>query len=58
MFYIDRYLSRYLRGCRKGNCTQQTLNSMIKKWRKTIDKKEYTGPGLMDLSNACDKINR
>ena len=37
--YIDKYLSPYLFGFRKGHSTEQCLNIMLESWKKALDKK-------------------
>ena len=56
-FYIDRFLSPCMWGCRKGFSTQHALLSLIEKWKKAIDYKGYGGAILMDLSKAFHIIN-
>ena len=46
-----------MRGYRKGFSTQHALLSLIEKWKKVLDNKEYGGAILMDLSKALDTIN-
>ena len=41
--YIEKYLSPYLFGFRKGHSTEQCLNVMIEKWKKVLDQKKYVG---------------
>ena len=55
--HIERFLSPYLCGYRKGFSTQFALISLIEKWRKYLNNKGYTGAVLMDLSKAFDTIN-
>ena len=55
--HVDKFLSPYLCGYRKGFNTQYALLSLIEKWKKTLDNKGYTGAILMDLSKAFDTIN-
>ena len=55
--YITNYLSLYLCGYRKGYNTQQTLVSLIEKWKKILDDKGFGGAVLMDLSKAFDTLN-
>ena len=54
--HVNEFLSPYLCGYRKGFNTQYALLSLIKKWKKTLDNKGYTGAILMDLSKAFDTI--
>ena len=55
--FIDKFLSPFLCGYRKGYNTQTALVSLIEKWRQQLDKKGFTGAVLMDLSKAFDTIN-
>ena len=55
--YIDEYLSPYLSGFRKGYSTQHCLAVMIETWKKAVDRKEYAGGILTDLSKAFDCLN-
>ena len=55
--YIDNKLSKYLCGFRAGFSTQYCLLVLIEKWRKTIDKKGFSGVLLTDLSKAFDCLN-
>ena len=55
--YINSFLAPYLCGYRKGFSTQQTLSSLIEKWKIVLDSKGYGGAVLMDLSKAFDTIN-
>ena len=48
--YIDKNISPYLFGFRKGHSTEQCLNVMIERWKKALDKKKYVGAVLTDLS--------
>ena len=54
--HVEKYLSSYLCGYRKGFPTQYALIELIKKWEKTIDNHGYCGAVLMDLSKAFDTI--
>ena len=47
--YIDKYLSPYLFGFRKGYSTQQCLMVMLDKWHKALDKGKIAGALLTDL---------
>ena len=49
--------SHLLCGYRKGFITKAGLLYFIEKWNFILDKKEYAGPILMDLSEAFDTIN-
>ena len=55
--HVDNFLSPYLCGYRKGFSTQQALLYLIGKWKNILDKKEYGGAVLMDLSKAFDTLN-
>ena len=48
--YIDKFLSPYLFGYRKGHSTEQCLAIMIEVWRKALDSKYKAGAVLTDLS--------
>ena len=50
--YINKYLSDYLCGFRKGISSQHSLIIMIEKIRKVLDKGGYAGLLLTDLSKA------
>ena len=55
--YIDKYLSPYLCGFRKGYSTQHSLIVMLEKWRKALDNGKLAGALLTDLSKAFDCLN-
>ena len=56
--YIDKHLSPYLCGYRKGFNAQYALMSMIEKWKTWLDKDGgLAGAIFMDLSKAFDTIN-
>ena len=55
--FIEKFLSPYLCGYRKGFSTQHALMSFIEKWKSCLDKKGFCGAILMDLSKAFDTIN-
>ena len=55
--YIEKLLSPYLCGYRKGYSCQYALLVMIEKWKESLDKGGYAGGILMDLSKAFDTIN-
>ena len=54
--YVDKYLSPYLCGYRKGYNAQYALLAMIEIWKKLLDNKGIAGAILMDLSKAFDNI--
>ena len=55
--YVEKFLSPYLCGYRKGFNAQYALIAMIEKWKKCLDGKGFAGAILMDLSKAFDTIN-
>ena len=56
--YVEKNLSPYLCGYRKGYNTQYALTAMIEKWKEYLDKEGgIMGAVLMDLSKAFDTIN-
>ena len=50
--YMEKTLSPFLCGYRKGYSAQHALLSMLKKWRISLDKGGYGGGVLMDLSES------
>ena len=55
--YINKYLSPYLCGFRKGYSTQHCLTVMIERWKSALDKNIIGGALLTDLSKAFDGLN-
>ena len=55
--YIEKFLSPYLFGYRKGHSTQQCLLVMIETWKKALDNKKVAGAILTDLSKAFDCLS-
>ena len=55
--YIEKFLSPYLFGCRKGHSTEQCLIIMIETWKTSLNKKGAAGAILTDLSKAFDCLN-
>ena len=55
--YVDKFLSPFLCGYRKGYNAQHALLSLLEKWRVSRDKSGYGGAVLMDLSKAFDTLN-
>ena len=55
--HMDKFLSPYLCGYRKGFSTQDAILGMIEKWKAALDKREYSGAIFMDLSKAFDTLN-
>ena len=54
--HIKNKLSPDFCGYRKGFSTQYAL-SLIERWKKVLDEKEFGGVVLMDLSKAFDSLN-
>ena len=55
---MDKHLSPFLCGYRKGYNAQYALTAMIEKWKKCLDRNGgIIGAVLMDLSKAFDTIN-
>ena len=55
--YVEKHLSPYLFGYRKGYGTQHCLLVMIEMWRKALDEKKVAGAILTDLSKAFDCLS-
>ena len=55
--YIEKYLSPYLFGYRKGHSTQQCLLVMLEMWKKALDERKVVGAILTDLSKAFDCLS-
>jgi hypothetical protein len=55
--FIEKHLSPYLCGFRKGYSTEYCLIAMLEKWRKALDKVNIAGAILTDLSKAFDCLN-
>ena len=55
--YIEKHLSPYLCGFRKGYSTQHCLAVMVESWKKAIDNNKNAGAILTDLSKAFDCLN-
>ena len=55
--YIDKFLSPYLFGYRKGHGTEQCLTVMLETWKKAVDNNGKAGAILTDLSKAFDCLN-
>ena len=55
--YIDKHLSPFLCGFRRGYSTQHCLTVMIDRWQKAIDSGKFAGALLTDLSKAFDCLN-
>ena len=54
---MEKFLSPFLCGYRKGYSAQQALLSMLEKWRDSLDNGGYGGGVLMDLSKAFDTLD-
>ena len=50
--YFDKILSHLQCGFRKGYSAQHSLLVLIEKWRRALDKNQYAGMLLIDLSKA------
>ena len=57
IIYIDKFLSPYLFGFRKGHNTEQCLILLIEEWKKALDEQKKVGAILTDLSKAFDCLN-
>ena len=57
LVYIEKYLSPYLFGYRKGHGAQHCLLVMIEMWRKALDERKVAGAILTDLSKAFDCLS-
>ena len=55
--YIGKLLSPFLCGYRKGFSTQYALLTLIERWKLCLDKQDFAGALLMDLSKTFDTIN-
>ena len=55
--YINKYVSPYRCGFRKGYSTQHCLTVMIERWKSALDKNKIAGALLTDLSKAFDCLN-
>ena len=55
--YIDKYLSPYICGFRKGFSTQHCLIVTLERWKKAMYKGKMAGALLTDNSKAFDCIN-
>ena len=57
LVFIEKYLSPFLCGYRKGYSPQFALISLIENWKNILDKNGFAGAVLMDLSKAFDTID-
>ena len=55
--YVEKFLSTFLCGYRKGYSAQHALLIMLEKWKISLDKGGYGGGVLMDLSKAFDTLD-
>ena len=55
--YIEKNLSPYLSGYRKGHSTEHCLMVMIETWKEALDRNEAAGGILTDLSKAFDCLS-
>ena len=55
--YIDKFLSPYLFGFRKGHSNEQCFSVMLERWKRALDNKLYVGAVLTYLFNAFDCLN-
>ena len=55
--FVDKLLSPYLRGYRKGYSVQPALITLLEKWRISLANDGFGGAILMDLSKAFDTVN-
>ena len=52
--YLEKYLNTLLCGFRKAHSTQHALFKLLQAWQEELDKSDFVGTILMDLSKACD----
>ena len=55
--HLQRILSPYLWGYRKGFNTQQALILLIENRNKSLDNRGFSGAVFMDLSKTFDTLN-
>ena len=55
--FMNKHLSQYLCGFRPGYSTQYCLINMLEKWKNALDKRNFAGALLTDLSKAFDCLN-
>ena len=55
--YMENKLSKFITGFRKLHGTQHSMVTMLEKWKKALDNKEYIGVLFIDLSKVFDTIN-
>ena len=54
---MDKLLSQYLCGYRKGYSVQHALITLLEQWRISLDNNGFGGAIRMDLSKAFDTLN-
>ena len=54
---MENKLSKFIQGFRKLHGTQHAIVTMLEKWRKALEKKEYICVLFMDLSKAFGVVN-
>ena len=52
--YLEKYLNTLLCGFRKAYSTQHALFKLLQAWQEELDKSDFVGTILMDLSKAYD----
>ena len=55
--YMEKHLSSFIFGYRKGSGPQYCLLTMVEMWRKALDEGKVAGAILTDLSKAFDCIS-
>ena len=55
--FIENCLSPFMCGYRKAYNPQHVLKTLIERWKKSLDDKEYSGVVFMDLFKAFETIN-
>ena len=55
--YIEKFISPFLCGYRKGFSIQYALLTLIERWKFCLDKQGFASALLMNLSKAFDTIN-
>ena len=54
---MENKISKFITGFRQLHGTEHSMVTMLEKWRKALDKKEYIYVLFMDLSQTFDRIN-
>ena len=54
--YVESFLSIFIAAYRKKYSTNHVLIRLIENWKLHLDKKEFVGAVLMDLSKAFDSV--